>query len=134
MWSPVALFAAPPPPPPLRAFYVLSTADAASNPPRAFDFPATLDAASTPPPAPPLSSLTRDAPRVTACARRCVPGCIRGGAGAPGLGPLTLRQDPVVFKAGFRSRGYCLSECTRVCSLVDAGARKSEGTDTLRVP
>jgi hypothetical protein len=36
-----------------------------------------------------------------------------GGSG-PGLGPLSMRKDPVVFKDGFRSRSYCLSECAQV--------------------
>jgi hypothetical protein len=66
---------------------------------------------------------------VTACARRCIPGCIRGGAGAPGLGPLTLRQDPVVFKSGFRSRAYCLSECTRVCSATETKTPTASDAD-----
>jgi hypothetical protein len=73
--------------------------------------------------APPLSALTRG-PRgaeVSACARRCVPGCVRGGPGAPGLGPLTLRKDAIVFgETGFRSRSYCVSECTRVCASASA--------------
>lgn len=104
------LLALPPPPPALPA--------------RAFDYPSSLDSPSSSqlPPAPPLSSLTRGdgGERVTACARRCVPGCIRGGAGGPGLGPLTLRKDPVVFDPGFRSREYCLSECVRVCKAITA--------------
>ncbi len=37
-------------------------------------------------------------------------------AGAPGLGPLTLRRELVVFKDGFRSRKYCISECTQACA------------------
>ena len=37
--------------------------------------------------------------------------------GAPGLGPLALRREPTVFKDTFRSRGYCLGECTQLCSL-----------------
>jgi len=28
-----------------------------------------------------------------------------------------MRKDPVVFKDGFRSRSYCLSECAQVCAL-----------------
>lgn len=35
-------------------------------------------------------------------------------AGAPGLGPISVRKDIVVFKEGFRSRQYCLSECAQV--------------------
>jgi len=40
----------------------------------------------------------------------------RAVAGAPGLGPLTLRRELVIFKSGFRSRSYCLQECTQVCA------------------
>ncbi|KAK9842494.1 hypothetical protein WJX81_002694 [Elliptochloris bilobata] len=54
---------------------------------------------------------------VQGCARKCVATCIRGGGGAPGLGPLALRKEPTVFKETFRSRGYCLGECTQLCSL-----------------
>ena len=37
-------------------------------------------------------------------------------AGAPGLGPLSVRKEIMVFEPGFRSRAYCLSECTQVCA------------------
>ena len=43
--------------------------------------------------APRLGSLI-EGPRgkaVQQCARKCVPTCIRGGQGAPGLGPMSLR-------------------------------------------
>ena len=46
--------------------------------------------------------------------------------GAPGLGPLALRREPAVFKDTFRSRGYCLGECTQLCALPARGAA-SEG-------
>ncbi|KAK9808401.1 hypothetical protein WJX73_000918 [Symbiochloris irregularis] len=52
------------------------------------------------------------------CARKCIGTCIRGGQGAPGLGPMSMRREIVVFKDGFRSRTYCLSECTQVCALM----------------
>ena len=55
--------------------------------------------------------------QVQACARKCVPTCIRGGQGAPGLGPMSVRKDIVVFKDGYRSRSYCLTECITVCAL-----------------
>jgi hypothetical protein len=45
----------------------------------------------------------------------CSPGVWAAG-GAPGLGPLALRREPAVFKETFRSRGYCLSECTHLCA------------------
>ncbi|KAK9818298.1 hypothetical protein WJX72_010257 [[Myrmecia] bisecta] len=54
---------------------------------------------------------------VQACTRKCLATCIRGGGGAPGLGPLSMRREIIVFKEGFRSRQYCLSECTQVCAL-----------------
>ena len=47
---------------------------------------------------------------VQQCTRKCVPTCIRGGQGAPGLGPFAVRKEMVVFKDGYRSRQYCLSE------------------------
>ena len=51
------------------------------------------------------------------CSRKCIPTCLRGGEGAPGLGPMTVRRELVVFKEGFRDRRYCLTECTTVCAL-----------------
>ena len=87
---------------------------------------------------------------VQECTRKCVATCVRGGegihtltinhsgpvrcprlmfrhaccglAGAPGLGPLSVRKEIIVFNEGFRSRQYCLSECTQVCAA--ALARK----------
>ena len=38
-------------------------------------------------------------------------------SGAPGLGPMSVRGDPVVFKDGFRSRQYCIRECAELCVL-----------------
>lgn len=39
---------------------------------------------------------------VESCTRKCVPTCVRGGSdgGAPGLGPLSVRKEIVVFKVG----------------------------------
>lgn len=51
------------------------------------------------------------------CANKCLATCARGGGGGPGLGPASVRRDPVVFKESFRSREYCLYECAEVCSL-----------------
>lgn len=51
------------------------------------------------------------------CARKCTSTCIRGGQGAPGLGPLSVRKELVVFKSGYRSGSYCLSECVQICAL-----------------
>ena len=80
---------------------------------------------------------------VEKCTRTCLPACLRGGqgmsklcrascccccckwksanpayAGAPGLGPLSMRRELIVFKDGYRTRKYCLSECTQVCALI----------------
>ena len=49
-------------------------------------------------------------------------------AGAPGLGPLTIRHEAVVFKDGFRSRQYCLSECTQVCAASINGPAKGSAS------
>lgn len=71
--------------------------------------------------APRLSQLLSGAKKgeIEQCTRKCLPTCMRGGSygGAPGLGPISLRREPVVFKEEFRSRSYCLSECATVCSL-----------------
>ena len=116
-----AAAALPHPPPPA----VAASASVAPGTGRSLDFPAGLSA---PDPGDGarrqrLSSLTSGAagPAVTACTRKCMPGCIRGGAGGPGLGPASVRRDPVVFGAGFRDRATCLRECTEVCALKVAG-------------
>lgn len=66
-----------------------------------------------------LSSLVRGAntKEIEKCTGKCIVTCTRGGGGAPGLGPLSVRKAPVVFKEGFRSRQYCLNECTEICSI-----------------
>jgi len=58
---------------------------------------------------------------ITNCTRKCMPACIRGGEGAPGLGPMTVRKELFKFKNGFHSRSYCLSECTQVCAASITG-------------
>lgn len=81
--------------------------------------PQGLSSAEDGPKGPKLSSLL-EGPKggeVQRCARKCVPTCIRGGQGAPGLGPMSVRKEIVVFKEGYRTRQYCLSECIQVCSL-----------------
>ncbi|PNW87753.1 hypothetical protein CHLRE_01g000800v5 [Chlamydomonas reinhardtii] len=67
----------------------------------------------------PLSSVVSGPKKkeIEGCTRKCVPTCARGGDGAPGLGPISVRKEIVVFKEGFRSRQYCLSECAQVCAL-----------------
>ncbi|KAL2501703.1 uncharacterized protein Fot_35551 [Forsythia ovata] len=55
------------------------------------------------------------------CTSKCVSTCILGGFGSPGEGPLNIRRPLVVFKNGFRSRQYCLSECSDICNLIGDG-------------
>ncbi|KAG8074719.1 hypothetical protein GUJ93_ZPchr0006g44303 [Zizania palustris] len=50
------------------------------------------------------------------CTSKCVATCIRGGEG-----PLNVRRPLVVFKEQFRSRQYCLAECSDVCNLIKDG-------------
>ncbi|XP_073026468.1 uncharacterized protein [Primulina eburnea] len=55
------------------------------------------------------------------CTIKCVGTCIQGGFGSPGEGPLNIRRPLVVFKDGFRSRKYCLGECSDICNLIGDG-------------
>lgn len=60
--------------------------------------------------------------KAESCTIKCVTTCIRGGGdGSPGEGPLNLRRPLVVFKQGFRSRQYCLVECSDICNLIGDG-------------
>ncbi|XP_058113406.1 uncharacterized protein LOC131256556 isoform X1 [Magnolia sinica] len=59
--------------------------------------------------------------KAESCTVKCVTTCIRGGAGSPGEGPLNARRPLVVFKEGFRSRQYCLVECSDICNLIKDG-------------
>lgn len=59
--------------------------------------------------------------KAESCTIKCVGTCIRGGAGSPGEGPLNVRRPLVVFKQGFRSRQYCLVECSDICNLIKDG-------------
>ncbi|KAI5070111.1 hypothetical protein GOP47_0014454 [Adiantum capillus-veneris] len=59
--------------------------------------------------------------KAESCTRKCVGTCIRGGGGAPGEGPLNVRKPLVVFKEGFRSRNYCLVECSEICNIIGNG-------------
>ncbi|KAH7422945.1 hypothetical protein KP509_12G032800 [Ceratopteris richardii] len=56
--------------------------------------------------------------KAESCTRKCVATCIQGGGGAPGVGPLNVRKPLVVFKESFRSRQYCLVECSDICNLI----------------
>ncbi|XP_071727028.1 uncharacterized protein [Rutidosis leptorrhynchoides] len=55
------------------------------------------------------------------CTIKCVTTCIRGGDGSPGEGPINVKKPLFVFKQGFRSRHYCLVECSDVCNLIRDG-------------
>ncbi|WCJ37186.1 hypothetical protein M5689_018339 [Euphorbia peplus] len=59
--------------------------------------------------------------KAESCTIKCVTTCIRGGDGSPGEGPLNIRRPIVVFKQGFRSRQYCLVECSDICNLIPDG-------------
>ncbi|KAL6772298.1 CGL136 [Auxenochlorella protothecoides x Auxenochlorella symbiontica] len=61
-------------------------------------------------------------PEIQACTRKCLPACLRGGQGSPGLGPMSMRKELVVFKSSFHTRNYCLSECSQVCALISNAA------------
>ncbi|XP_068337047.1 uncharacterized protein [Pyrus communis] len=59
--------------------------------------------------------------KAESCTIKCVTTCIRGGEGSPGEGPFNVRRPIVVFKQGFRSRQYCLVECSDICNLIKDG-------------
>ncbi|XP_044481920.1 uncharacterized protein LOC123208447 isoform X1 [Mangifera indica] len=59
--------------------------------------------------------------KAESCTIKCVTTCIRGGEGSPGEGPFNVRRPLVVFKEGFRSRRYCLVECSDICNLIGDG-------------
>ncbi|GAB4848283.1 hypothetical protein Ancab_002949 [Ancistrocladus abbreviatus] len=56
--------------------------------------------------------------KAESCTIKCVTTCIRGGEGSPGEGPFNVRRPIIVFKEGFRSRKYCLVECSDICNLL----------------
>nr|CAB3448811.1 unnamed protein product [Digitaria exilis]CAB3448841.1 unnamed protein product [Digitaria exilis] len=60
--------------------------------------------------------------RAARCTAKCVSTCVLGGYGAPGVaGPFNIRRPLVVFKDTFRSRQYCLVECSDICNLLKDG-------------
>ncbi|KAG2648407.1 uncharacterized protein LOC120654614 [Panicum virgatum] len=60
--------------------------------------------------------------RAARCTSKCVSTCVLGGYGAPGVaGPFNIRRPLVVFKDTFRSRQYCLVECSDICNLLQDG-------------
>ncbi|XP_014498454.1 uncharacterized protein LOC106759676 [Vigna radiata var. radiata] len=56
--------------------------------------------------------------KAESCTIKCVTTCIRGGEGSPGEGPFNVIRPLVVFKQGFRTRQYCLVECSEICNLI----------------
>ncbi|XP_068499777.1 uncharacterized protein [Phaseolus vulgaris] len=56
--------------------------------------------------------------KAESCTIKCVTTCIRGGEGSPGEGPFNVIRPLVVFKQGFRTRQYCLVECSDICNLI----------------
>ncbi|KAK4774660.1 hypothetical protein SAY86_009595 [Trapa natans] len=56
--------------------------------------------------------------KAESCTSNCLTTCIYGGDGLPGQGLLLSRGPTVVFKDGFRSRRYCLVECSDICNLI----------------
>lgn len=86
---------------------------------------ASEDSASTKRPS--LRALTsgKNGKAIEKCANKCIATCSRGGSygGAPGLGPMSVRRDPIVFKESFRSRNYCLFECADICAARINGKR-----------
>ncbi|KAK4412977.1 hypothetical protein Salat_2944900 [Sesamum alatum] len=59
--------------------------------------------------------------KAESCTSKCSATCMQGGFGSPGDGPFSTRRPLVVFKDGFRSRKYCLSECSDICNLIGDG-------------
>ncbi|XP_073306323.1 uncharacterized protein [Primulina huaijiensis] len=59
--------------------------------------------------------------KAESCTSKCTTVCMQGGFGSPGEGPFSIRRPLVVFKDGFRSRKYCLSECSDICNLIGDG-------------
>ncbi|XP_045793995.1 uncharacterized protein LOC123888854 [Trifolium pratense] len=58
--------------------------------------------------------------KAESCTGKCVTTCIRGGEGSPGEGPFNVIRPLVVFKQGFRTRQYCLVECSDICNLINS--------------
>ncbi|KAK7402385.1 hypothetical protein VNO78_14612 [Psophocarpus tetragonolobus] len=69
--------------------------------------------------------------KAESCTIKCVTTCIRGGEGSPGEGPFNVIRPLVVFKQGFRTRQYCLVECSDICNLIsnDVENKREEDED-----
>ncbi|GMI81968.1 hypothetical protein HRI_001866100 [Hibiscus trionum] len=59
--------------------------------------------------------------KAESCTLKCVSTCITGADRSPGEAPFNIRGPLVVFKEGFRSRNYCLVECSDICNLIGDG-------------
>lgn len=95
---------------------IVLTANVPSSPDAFSDVPQTLSGADK------IERIQKPKSRkAESCTNKCVGTCIRGGAGSPGEGPLNIRRPLVVFKNGFRSRQYCLVECSDICNLIEDG-------------
>ncbi|KAG2486355.1 hypothetical protein HYH03_014936 [Edaphochlamys debaryana] len=91
------------------------------------NIPASITSAGSAPSVPLSSVIGGPQQReIEGCTRKCIATCVRGGEGAPGLGPLSLRKEEAVFKQGFRTRSYCLSECAQLCALKLGGKAKAD--------
>jgi len=60
-----------------------------------------------------------NAKAISGCTSSCLTSCVRGGPGAPGLGPAAQGKEVAQFRGGFRSRNYCLTTCVDACAAVD---------------
>ncbi|XVE91160.1 hypothetical protein DITRI_Ditri20bG0132200 [Diplodiscus trichospermus] len=59
--------------------------------------------------------------KAESCTLNCLATCIKGDERSLGERPLNIRSPSVVFKEGFRSRKYCLVECSDICNLIGDG-------------
>ncbi|THU60525.1 hypothetical protein C4D60_Mb07t13710 [Musa balbisiana] len=101
----------------LAALVVLSSSAVPSSPDTLYDVPQTLSGDDKK-----QARIQRPKSRkAEKCVGKCVTTCILGGAGSPGEGPFNIRRPLVVFKDGFRSRQYCLVECSDICNLIKDG-------------
>lgn len=55
---------------------------------------------------------------ISSCTSACLTSCVRGGPGAPGLGPAAQGREVAKFRGGFRSRAYCLTTCVDACAAL----------------
>ncbi|KAK7325351.1 hypothetical protein VNO77_29513 [Canavalia gladiata] len=105
----------------------VATADATREPETLSNIPQTLSGDCTLPKDCKKGKIQKPkSKKAESCTIRCVTTCIRGGEGSPGEGPLNVTRPLVVFKQGFRTRQYCLVECSDICNLMsDAEVTKN---------